>query len=467
MTGRRRERGAALILALLVLLVLTLVGLSLTSMSLLSMAVSTNEREASEALYVADSGIAHALALITSVPAGSFDAFLQSGDGAACTGDELAQAPAGLTGFPPAGELIPAAGRTLGPAGRYAVRICDDDSTEAVSSGPGLPDTDPQHDANRRVVIRSSGLGRNGATATIEIVLARFRLPGLLVDGDLRINGNPSLMGPGGSVHANGTLDLVGSPCAEQYFSASGAARTGGAVQGGAGCSAGAADVRSGQTAVPIPSLTPASFRPQADYVLGADGFIRDASGTVAAISGWSWDAATRSWSGGGSIPGGTYYAEGNISITGNPGAGGGPHGGGPLPLTLVAEGWVDISGTPRLVPDLAGAPSYSIVAGTDIRLAGNPGNAYQGVFYAGDQIEFVGNPLIQGQVVAANRGDLGYPSDASDPARDNLVRLQDGFMSISGNVTIRYDGGSGLSSSGPSGWRECRGPDPDDPCEP
>jgi hypothetical protein len=459
-----RQRGQALIVALLTLLVLTLLGLALTSMSMVSMTVSINEREASEALYVADSGIAHATAILATQSWPNFDPALRSGDAQGCTGDELQAAPPGAVGFPPTAELIPAAGRAFPPAGSYQVRVCDDHALEqATNRPPALPDADPNHDANERVLIRSTGIGRNGATATIEAMLARVELPGILVDGNLRINGNVSVMGAGGSVHANGELDLVGNPCAQQYFSASGGVSGAGSAQGGAGCTGAGADVRSAQDSIPVPVIAPASLRPRADYLLGADGLIRNQAGAVVTLASWSWDAGSRRWSGGGNIPAGTYYAAGNIDISGNPGRGGpGPS---PLPLTLIAEGWIDVTGTPNLVPALAGTPSYSFVAGTDVRLAGNPGTTYSGLIYAGDQIDFTGNPNVNGQVIAKNNGDLGYPPNPASPGQNNLVRLQGGYMVISGDVRVTYDGGGGLSSVSLTGWRECRGPDPDNPC--
>jgi hypothetical protein len=458
-----RERGQALIVAILALLVLTLLGLALTSMSMVSMTVSINDREASEALYAADSGIAHAVAILEAQQWPSFDPGLQGGDGQACTGDELAPAPSPAPALAPAAELIPAAGRAFPPAGRYRVELCDDDALErSTNRPPVLPDADPNHDANGRVLLRSTGTGRNGASATIEAVLARLELPGLLVDGNLRINGNPSVMGAGGSVHANGSLELLGTPCAQQYFSASRSVSGAGAAQGGAGCTGAAADLRPAQHEVPVPVIMPASLRPRADYILGADGLIRNQAGAVVTLVGWSWAAGSHRWSGGGDIPGGAYYVEGNVDISGNPGhSGPGPS---PLPLTLIAEGWVDITGTPEIVPALTGSPTYSVVAGTDLRVSGDSATVYWGLLYAGDQIDFAGDASVVGQVIAKNAGDLGFPANPADPAQNNLVRLQDGTMAISGNARIRYDGG-GLGALAVTGWRECRGSDPDNPC--
>lgn len=463
--SRTCERGAALVMALLALMVLTLLGLALTSMSLTSLSAANSERDANLAFYAAEGGLAHGLGLLEASPAGGFDALLQAGDGVPCSGDELAGGVVGFPEFPAADERIAASGRAFPPAIGYRVALCDDHALESTASGPGLPDTNPAHDANQRILVRSTGTARGGASATIEAVAARLSLPGLLVDGPLRITGNVALHGAGGSVHANADLDLSGTPCAERYFSSSGLAVAGGAVQGGAGCAAGSADVRSDQPRVPLPALAPQSLRARADFILGADGFIRLPEGGVVTVPGWSWDSGSRRWSGSGGIGPGTYYVEGNVDLSGNPGAG--PHAAGPLPLTLIAEGWVDVTGAPNLTPALVGPPAFSIVAGTDVRLAGDPGTTFQGLFYAGDQVDISGNPTVVGQVISANRGDLGHPADPDKPALGNLVLRQDGYVSLSGNVTIVYDGGSGLSGSGLLDWRECRGPDPDAPCGP
>ncbi len=456
----RREAGAALVLALLVLLVVTFLGLALTTMSAVSMAVAVNERQAADAFYLADSGVAHALALLGSQdPWSGFDAFLASGEGRACTGDELASEPRNATAYPPPSERIPVAGRPVPRFGSYQVRLCDDESVEANGL---VPDLDPDHDANGRILIRSIGSGREGASATVEAAVARVSLPALLVDGHLRVRGSPSVMGEGGSVHANGTLELEASPCAEKQWSAT--ATIGGAALGGPGCTSGEAQLRPAQRSIPLPDLVPSSFKSRADYVLGSDGSIRDAAGTSVSVSGWSWNPRDHVWSTNGNVAAGTYYAEGSIQVFGDQRVIGAP-----VRLTLVAEGSVDLAGGVRIVPATAGLTmghaGVAVVAGGDLRIAGDESTFYLGVFFASDQLEIVGNPTITGQLFAKNRGDLGYPPDPASAATRNLVRLQRGVMETSGDFALRYDGVTGLVSTRITTWRECRGQDPDNPC--
>ena len=106
------------------------------------------------------------------------------------------------------------------------------------------------------------------------------------------------------------------------------------------------------------------------------------------------------------------------------------------------------------------------MVAGADLKISGNPSNSYEGVHYAGHQIDFAGNPVINGQVIAADLDDLPYPPPPFGGGNNLIVRDQDGFMSISGNPTITFDGGGGLDFVGAISWRECRGADFNDPCD-
>ena len=89
---RPAERGVALIFAIFALALLTLLGLALTSMGMVSLAISTNEREGTQALYIADAGIVNAKGLMLS-QLSLFDTFLTAGNGTACDWDELSPAP--------------------------------------------------------------------------------------------------------------------------------------------------------------------------------------------------------------------------------------------------------------------------------------------------------------------------------------------------------------------------------------
>ena len=127
-------------------------------------------------------------------------------------------------------------------------------------------------DTNNRLVITSTGTGRDGATATIEAIIGvSAGLPALLVNGNLRINGNPQVNGSNGALHANGTLDFDGNPCAAQYFSSS-LTIIDPSYSRGAGC-VGTGNNRSNQPIITPPTWNiRADFYANSDYILGAIG---------------------------------------------------------------------------------------------------------------------------------------------------------------------------------------------------
>ena len=399
------ERGVALVTTLLALGLTTILGVALTGTGMEAVTITTNAQQATEVLYIADAGIEHARALTNTLPMAEVVDLLVVGDGTPCNGDELSTQPI---------DPIPAAaagGQPFPPAGRYEVQVCQD--------------------AQARIVIVSTGFGRNGATATVEIILDAFVVPALLVDGNLRFNGNPIITGDEGAVHSNGTLEINGSSCAEQYFSAGGSVTGTGDPLGGAGCTSGGADVRSGEEEIQAPLINPANLGADADYTLTDTGQVLDSLGNV--IGGnvwedWTWDVDKRLWDAGNDILPGTYYAQGSsIKIAGNPGEGD-PD---PISLTLIADGHIEIGGNPMMDPALVtGGVTYSMVAGLDLKISGNPANPYEGVHYAGHQIDFSGDPDISGQVLAANLDDFAVFDE-------NLVALDMGFMQISGNQVL------------------------------
>jgi hypothetical protein len=101
-----------------------------------------------------------------------------------------------------------------------------------------------------------------------------------------------------------------------------------------------------------------------------------------------------------------------------------------------------------------------TLLAGTDFDISGNFTSRAAGLFYARDQFNLSGNGLLLGQVMALNE------DDTSGPGGKNLVPLQSGYIVISGNPTITYNGGGvGGGAATFVNWRECRGPNPADPC--
>jgi len=465
----RNERGVALVVVLIMLAVMTMIGLGITGVGMIANTVTVNARETSNALAIADAGMAHARRILMWQEWPTPNVFLQNAGGVACDGDELSQAPAVTlpTGFPAgAGDFIPAAGRAFG-GGSYRVLVCDDTVTD-VDPVSGNLDLDPNVDVNRRILVRAIGLGANGATATVEQVFGPIDLPAVIVNGNVRATGNPRFTGAAGAIHGNGNLEVAGNACAQAYFSAVGTLPvTGNSAGGGAACTTAALDTRPDSAPLNVPVIAPDTYKAQADYWLESDGTCTVvATGLQVACAGlgWSYNAGSSMWSGGSSIVQGTYWVNGNVNISGSPGSALVP-----LPLTILARGHVDVTGNARTRPDLfvsglgAASVGLGIVAGTDIRFTGNFEQAADNaVYYAAHQVDVTGTPLITGQLMALNLADTPYPN----PGGSNLVQLNAaGQMVLSGSPTINF-GGNGMQSIRALQWRECRtSNDPDNPC--
>lgn len=467
----RSEQGVALVFVLIMLSVMTMIGLGITGIGMVAITVTTNASETANALAIADAGLSHAKKLILWQEWPSLDVLLQNGAGTACDGDELADPPAGApAGYPVnAADFIPQAGRAFG-GGTYQVFICDDEVND-VDPATGALNLVPNVDVNKRIIVRSIGVGANGATATVEQVFGSEDLPAVIVNGNVRVSGSPNINGAAGAIHGNGTLSVAGNACAQQYFSAVAEVPvTGSSAGGGAGCTTAGLETRPDSPPLNVPVIQPDMYKAQSDYWLESDGSCYNgATGAplVCATLGWNFNAGSTTWSGGSSILPGTYWINGNVSMSGSPGT---PLT--PLPLTILARGFVDVTGSPRTTPDLivpgfgANPVGLAIVAGTDIRLAGTSTQLFDAVYYAGHQIEVLGNPTINGQVLALNAADTVYPIGAG--AGNNLVPLNAaGEMVISGNPTITF-GGNGVQSVRARRWRECRtDADPANPCGP
>jgi hypothetical protein len=463
------ERGTALFIAIMGVAMVMLLGLAITGLGLVASTVTGNERESQEAVAIADAGISHAKRLILWQEWGSFNQFLQNVGGVACDGDELSQVPAAPLppGYPAApADFIPAAGRNFG-GGQYRVAVCDDHSTD-VDPTTAILDVDPNADVNRRILVRSTGTAPNGASATVELLVETVDMPAVITNADLLVIGNPRAMGAGGSFHSNQDITLQGNACAQQFFSSTGQATvSGGSPGGGAACTPGALDVRPDSPPINIPSLLPIDYKPLADYWLRSDGRIYDMATMVVLCAAppcggatqlaWTWDTAFKRWSNGPNIRQGTYYADGNIELAST-------FGSSTFRLTLMAEGFINVSGNPTTRPDLVlpTGREIAMLAGTDVRLQGTSSVVFQGIYYARQQLDISGNPLINGQLLALNAGDVAYPNPGQ--AANNIVPLAAGYMVISGSPLINFTG-NGLQSARGRAWRECRGVDAANPC--
>jgi hypothetical protein len=472
------------------LLVVTVLGMALNTISRSDVTVSANLQESQEALALAESGFAHARALLA-WPNMQFDDFLQGGDDATpCSGDELmgkfkkgAKVP---KDFPKAPDMIPAAGRQLG-AGTYRVAICDDHALEQLDDPP---DNNPSADKNGRIIVRSIGTGRNGAVSAIEIVFGYgIGLPAISINGNTRLEDKMRLLGEQGGAYVNGFLELEGDPCAQLSFAASGFIRHPEKSRRAPGCSL-RGRTQQFNPFTPVPDLNIADYiwttddppQPVYDYFLGKDGKVKDAAGTVLATNVWKdkknkemwkWDGGGHRWNGKAELveKDGIYYSDANIRIEENPGKGK------PVRLTLITEGYVDVDGdlenTPamttkggclkcdRIKGVLPGA-GIAVIAGTDLKLKKN--GKLQGIFYARDQVRMENNFELFGQILALNQDDAKYLDE-------NLVKWdgKDRKLHVKGQQVITYDG-EGFTpdaNNGPQvlGWRECRGLDPTDPC--
>jgi len=455
------------VFTIVALAVVTVMGLAVTTLGVSSTYMTVQEGQTRQALAIADAGLEHGKSLILRPEFFSMDPFLQRGDGIGCNYDELGAAVAGPLppGYPTAAaDFVPAAGRAFG-GGTYFVALCDN---HAAESAMATPNTDPSVDVDGRVLLRSVGVLPQGGRAAVEVMLAATPMPAIIVNGHLRLNGNPTVTGTAGAVHANGTLENSGNPCAQAYYSSINEILplTGGNAQGGAGCTVAARDYRPYTQPINIPVLAPSAYRLLANYHLTSTGQMRAGyNGLVMPSGSWTFQPSSQTWRlTSGSPPTGTYYVEGNVEL-----AGGGP--GSPLSMTMLVEGSFKVTGSRTLSParTLPLLGGVVVIAGRDIDLgASYSATGSSGLHYARQQLDVAGNPTINGQLIAANYceagaytrdcRDLGYPNPNSGNPNQNPVQLDaSGRMTISGNPTVNYNG-NGAQSFAPVSWRECRG---------
>jgi hypothetical protein len=488
----RGERGASMIFTLLSLAMVTTLGLGLTSVAMSTVAQAVAESETTEALAIADAGVEHGKQLVLWQDWQSLNVFLQRGDAAGCTYDELSGTPINIplpAGYPTAApNFIPATGRAFGQ-GRYFVQLCDNHDAELVAPMPNN-NNDPNNDVDKRVLLRSVGFGPRGSRAAVELLLGATAMPAVVVEGNLEVKGNPTVTGPAGSIHANGTLTLSGNPCTHVYYASVAGTTESGNVQGGAACTASGVDSRPYSPRINIPKLDPFTVARQAQAagvalttligknVVAPDGVVYctlnigcaysglpggpAGSGIASTLvplgaipTGWNHQPNPhRKWSTLGETAPGTYFIVGNAEITANTGGPGAPASGNSAALSVLAMGSISANGNPAVVPH-ATIPFIGpilMIAGYDLDLGADFDAAYEGLFYARHQLDIKGSPVLNGQVIALNEVDADFENF-------NPVKLDasTGAMVIGGDPKINYSG-NGLQTVKAMSWRECRG---------
>jgi hypothetical protein len=408
--------GIALPATVFGMVIIGVLGAGMWTMTDLESAAHRNRVDSAKALQVAEAGAAHALAILrTQLRDTSYTRLLRGFNNSGPNSDD------GLLDFYPGlGDSIdiPATGRSI-TGGTYFVKIVDDAQETNV---------DTLSDANNKVTVRCIGVTPTGARAVLEFKITHTQqLPAVAVDGPLTISGNPTIAGSCGDVHANGNVTATGSATVNAKASSSGVGV--GLVENAAGASV---PVQSLAPTMDIPAQTYGEYCPASgDYVLRADGFIlRRSDNTLhdARSTGrFGWKRSSSApvvWSSDSDgMSSGTFCVEGNVTLSHNPG---GPQN--PLPMSIIAQGSVEISGNPYLAPDEASGAT--LVAGGDLKINGNPAAGaynFQGTMYAGSNCEVSGNPTIFGNLECKS-GPL--PAGANDIISENK---------ISGNAHFTY----------------------------
>jgi len=273
--------------------------------------------------------------------------------------------------------------------------------------------------------------------------------------GSFSISGNPSITGQCGSVYATEDLSISGNPTitgdatASGNYDASGNPDIGGESGGGS-------------PSQPLLIIDPVDFLDAAKLSLPAnevfqmmsDGRVLngiDVEITVLidgeVFRGWEYKPGSDpQWVHGNAGFDGTYYLEGGVTVSGNPGTTATP-----WMVTIIATGNIEISGNPKLANHLV---DTLLVAGLDIKINGSPEQNFVGIIAAHEQIDISGNPVVSGFIYGENGGSI------SGMATQNI---------LSGNPDITYDCGLEIgqiagASCWPQAvcrkWEECQNPE-------
>lgn len=468
--NRSHERGTALVTAIFAILLGSLIGVALYQYTITTMRISVNNRDMTEALYLADAGLNHASTLINKTARRDYSRILTNGaNSAPNTFDELSVP---VSSAWSSSESIPAgdfkSGGVKFGAGRYFVSVKNDTAAGETATA----------DKNGILILTATGVGRDGATATLEAIVRSTSVdfPGMVANGDVQFTADVKVLGPTGVIYLNGGYTIPGShmACAEKRFLIGGPSSPRASMKTNPLCDVDpvvGSTILFNQPKQSPPIFTPAKmraeFKPQATWVFKDNGEVYPQTNGIErtlslskkemenlGLDEWDFNSNSKTWkySDKDRLPDATYYFQNsNLDLSG------GGDSSDPPRVTMFAEGSMKLSKEITLQPHL---PGYSLVSGNDIQMSTRFGNIINpGLVYAWGQMKFSSVTLIYGNVIAAGyeREDGTILSDQLDPGGGNLVPSSKGVMQFSNTVTVITVDGGLTAGSKVIGWREVR----------
>ncbi len=452
-----REQGFALVIVLLLMAVMTGLASGFALHGRVEAAMAANEVTYAGARAAAEAGLNRAAEAVVhnntiNLLAGP-DGLVDADNPTATVNADNGSLASLLTGTSP---------YALGTDGQYTytIQILDDDdpSLYQTTLSPEqlvamMEDGSAYTNTNDRLILRATGFGPNNTVVRVSRVLESFdnttpstttaptvSNPAILVNGNLTVTGNAGISGTEGNVHANGNLVVDGSATITGDTTASGTFNPGSwhptdptSTFGG------------NMPSVNVPNVNAVDYLSTATHKLVVVAGVakvqtldnpatvaNEAASCNAPCGAWSYASGT--WTANNSRPAnGTYYVEGNVSITGHLGT----NGSNPvLPMTLIATGDIHVAGTPKLEPYNSSTHRQFVTDG-DLDILGNV-DLDTGIFtvegqsLARGQLRLQGNAEIRGQIIAQDQ-PVGTLLDAN---------------TISGNARITYNGLVGAIST-------------------
>jgi len=461
------ERGAALIGVLLLLMMMSALVAALTVNSQTETFIARNTISATQAQLSSEAGLNHVVQLavnyifewkshncgagVGGVDAGvaaAVNTFLAGPGATSCdtpvgAADDSVEAFLTALGAPPNTSM--SFSSTVIAAVQYQTEVFDDDDPR--SGGVALPgeDGDAANDVNGIIVIQATGRAQDGTKVVLQALISPSKLGAIVADGDLVIDGNVTVTGPAGqnTVHTNADLTFDGGSS-----EITGSVTATGDLNCDDPCTNVSGTVTAGATPIPVPEVHAADYKVWANYVLTSGGTMTNAAGAVLCTSNgkttcndWSYTAGDGWQLNSSTVPAGTYYVEGNATISGSPGSKDSP-----AVLSIVAEGSISITGSPKLAPHTT---ELLFVTDQDLKILGS-------IDLIGESVVVEGQMLVRGQADIGGNASLDGQLIINDKPVGSLVTSN----SIHGNASITYSGGLGTGTYSVTAWRDVRDAD-------